>query len=132
MVLLFLFENNSQIWIPVGKISVVQFIFLKDSSQRKTGYLRVTATWCHDLQQKICKTLKTCIHKRASILNILIFYAPTRTNTPLMVVMGICLPGYTQQDVSDWPRNWRVGLQDGDWIKARCGSKRLEAKGPGE
>ena len=46
--------------------------------------------------------------------------------------MGMRLPGYTQQDVSDWPKTWRVGLQDGDWIKARRGSKRLEAEGPGE
>ena len=44
--------------------------------------------------------------------------------------MGICLPGYTQQDVSYWPRRQRVGMQDGDWIKIWRGLKRLEAEGP--
>ena len=51
---------------------------------------------------------------------------------PWGLLMGMRLPGYTQHDVSDWPKTWRVGLQDGDWIKARRGSKRLEAEGPGE
>ena len=46
--------------------------------------------------------------------------------------MGIRLLGYTQQDVSDWPKGWRVGLQNGEWIEAQQGTKRLEAEGPGE
>ena len=47
-------------------------------------------------------------------------------------LMGICLPGYTQQDVSDWPKYRRVGLQNGEWIEAQPGTERLEAEGPGE
>ena len=44
--------------------------------------------------------------------------------------MGICLPGYTQQDVSDWLKNRRVGLQNGDWIESWHGFKQLEVEGP--
>ena len=46
--------------------------------------------------------------------------------------MGICLLGYTQRGVSDWPVSWRVGLQNGEWIEAQQGTERLEAEGPGE
>ena len=42
---------------------------------------------------------------------------------PRGLLMGMCLPGYTQQDVSDWPKNRRVGLQDGEWIEARRGTE---------
>src|SRR3954471_22441617 len=47
-------------------------------------------------------------------------------------MMGIRLLGYTQRDVSDWPKGWRVGLHNGEWIKAQQGTGRLEVEGPGE
>src|SRR3954467_6017257 len=51
---------------------------------------------------------------------------------PRGLLMGICLLGYTQQDVSDWPVSWRVGLQNGELIESQQGTERLEAEGPGE